>query len=406
MFYQNELSFLCEVLKKTHVHTAVLEQRDIQRFLDAAHTGELLDQSPVWEAMLETLEPRTVYRLTDSYGRCYRFLLLPDTSALAVFYFGPFLSESLSPEKILEMGERHAVSPQKQRYLTEYYASLPVVSSDAHLMIMFHTFCERIWKNPSFEIKEITKQHVPAEVPVSQTMRSPEASDTLVNMKAIEQRYAFENEMIRAVSLGQPHMEVQFRSAFSLQFFEKRVSDPLRNGKNYGIIMNTLLRKAAEQGGVHPIYLDQVSSDFAGKIEKSLSLSDLSHLMSEMFRTYCRLVRKHSLQKFSPIVKKVILTIDGDLSVPLSPGDLAKKQGVSLGYLSTIFKKETGKTISEYIRARRLEYAAYLLRTTNLQIQTVALHCGIMDVQYFSKLFKMEYSKPPTEYRMEGSQHS
>ena len=91
--------------------------------------------------------------------------------------------------------------------------------------------------------------------------------------------------------------------------------------------------------------------------------------------------------------------IDTDLSADLSLSALAEHQGISLGYLSTVFKKETGKTISEYVREKRINHAIHLLGTTHLQVQTVALHCGIMDVQYFSKIFKKQTGKTPKEYR-------
>jgi YesN/AraC family two-component response regulator len=201
------------------------------------------------------------------------------------------------------------------------------------------------------------------------------------------------------VTLGQIHREPQLLSSFSEQSFEKRAADPLRNVKNYGIIMNTLLRKAAENGGVHPVYLDRVSSGFALKIEHLPSLSESPALMGEMFRSYCRLVRKHSLKNFSPLVQKTVLLIDSDLSANLSLRSLALHQNVSAGYLSTMFRKETGKTVSEYIREKRVKHAAYLLTTTHLQVQTIALHCGIVDVQYFSKIFKKQMGKTPKEYR-------
>ena len=121
--------------------------------------------------------------------------------------------------------------------------------------------------------------------------------------------------------------------------------------------------------------------------------------MKEMFISYCKLVQKHSLQQYTQIVQKTILIIDADLSGNLSPNYLAQTLNVTLGYLSAVFKKETGKTISQYVRERRIEYAQYLLKTSNLQIQTIALHCGIMDVQYFSKLFKKHTGKTPKEYR-------
>jgi YesN/AraC family two-component response regulator len=219
------------------------------------------------------------------------------------------------------------------------------------------------------------------------------------NIKMMEKRYSFENEMIRAVSLGQQHKSTVLISQLNQQLFEKRVADPLRNAKNYCIIMNTLLRKAAEQGGVHPIYIDKESSQFAMKIELLSTPQASAELMAEMFSSYCRLVYKHSAKKLSPIVKKTVLLIDSDISAELSLSGLAEKQGVSAGYLATAFKRETGKTVLGYINDKRMEHAMYLLGTTSLQIQTVALHCGIMDVQYFSKMFKKKTGKTPKEYR-------
>lgn len=299
----------------------------------------------------------------------------------------------------MEIGEKNGISPKKQRYLAEYYAGLPILAEGDRLFVMLDTFCELIWNSPSFAIVDINKKHQIPVSPINEPMKNDDSSDVLVNMKTMEKRYEFENEMIRAVSLGQIHKENLLLNAFSEQMFEKRLPDLLRNAKNYGIIMNTLLRKAAESGGVHPVYLDRVSSEFAAKIERLPSLSENASLMREMFRTYCRLVRKHAMKKFSLIVQKTILLIDSDLSADLSLHSLAERQNVSLGYLSTIFKKETGKTVSEYIRKKRVNHASHLLATTQLQIQTVALHCGIMDVQYFSKIFKKETGKTPKEYR-------
>ena len=163
--------------------------------------------------------------------------------------------------------------------------------------------------------------------------------------------------------------------------------------------MNTLLRKAAESGGVHPMYIDKASSEFALKIERLPDMSAVSDLMREMFASYCRLVRKHSMKDLSPIVQKAVLIIDADLSANLSLATLAEHLEVSSGYLCAIFKKETGKTVSEYIREKRIKYAVHLLSTTKLQVQTIALHCGIVDIQYFSKIFKKQVGMTPNEYR-------
>ena len=79
--------------------------------------------------------------------------------------------------------------------------------------------------------------------------------------------------------------------------------------------------------------------------------------------------------------------------------ELARLQGISPSYLSTLFKKETGKTLTDYVQQRRVGYARQLLASTKLQVQTIAQYCGIPDVNYFSKTFKKYAGMTPMEYR-------
>lgn len=387
MFYSKELDFLCKVLQKSHINTNIVPKQELSSLLKTLGV----------EYSSPQISPHTVYKLSDGLGQFYLYLLLPSPAPQSVLLIGPYLPDEIDRSHLPELGEKVGVSPKQLTYLEEYLSGLTVMSSGDHLNTMLESFYELIWHNVPFTIIDL-RSH--PDSPVSQIeIQENDLDGVSVNMMAMEARYAFENELIRAVSLGQLHMERQLLSSFSDASFESRTPDSLRNSKNYGIIMNTLLRKAAESGGVHPLYLDRLSSEFAVKIEQLPSLNDTTVLMTEMFRSYCRLVRKHSTKKYSPMVQKTILYIDSALSSELSPSSLAQHLNVSLGYLSSTFKKETGQTLSEYIRSKRVELAKQLLSTTKLQIQTVALHCGIMDVQYFSKIFKKETGVTPKEYR-------
>ncbi len=398
MFYKNELSFLKKILKKSNIDTFEITGQEFSGTFVHPNINDVFKNEDFFSHLVAKSQPRTLYRVNDMYERSYRLFVLPETPTHTVLCIGPFLSNAISKEKLFKIGKNNGISPQKQRYLYEYYSSLTILSSESHLLTVINTFCERIWDTSSFEVTDINQTVSLSDVPVSKSMQSVD-NDTLLNIKALERRYAFENDMIRAVSLGLPNTEVKFNQAFTNEVFEKRSADPIKNAKYYCIIMNTLLRKAAEKGGVHPVYLDQISSEFAKKIDNLSFMQEISQLMSEMFNRYCNLVRKRSVNKYSPVVQKTILIIDTDLSCDLSPSILAFSQGISLGYLSNVFKKETGKTLSEYIREKRINYAKHLINTTNLQIQTIALHSGIMDMQYFSKLFKKQTGKTPTEYK-------
>ena len=395
----NELTFLCQVLQKSRVKSGMIDQAELGNLLKEAHPVDFFQSRAFFSELIPTFHPYTVYSLTDSLSFCYRLLLLPDMPEPTVFYVGPYFEETPSEQAVLELGERNGISPQKQRFFSEYYASIPTLPASSPIWIMFHTFCERIWKSHPFTVKEITQGFDPAKALDDYALQDADPSDVLVRMEAIERRYAFENDIIHAVAMGRAYMESQLRSAFSAHFLEKRTSNLLRNSKNYMIIMNTLLRKAAEQGGVHPMHIDKLSSKFAEKIENMPVVSETSSLMCEMFRSYCKMVSEHSMQHLSPVVQRTLLIIDEELSADLSTGRIAAAQGISTGYLSARFKKEMGKTLSEYICERRMEYAAQLLRTTSLQIQTVALHVGIMDLQYFSKVFKKHHKMTPSAYR-------
>ena len=408
MFYDSELSFLCDVFQRSRVQTTVLPQAELQALTakkqSTDNVEELFSAVMPRQAPVHALAHQTVYKLTDALDRHYLYLLLPHRDIHTILVVGPYLSVPMTAERALMIGETAGFSPLQHRTLSEYFLSLPILSDGCQLMTMFYTFCELLWQNRSFSIIELEHSQQESERPLSATEQNHNLQDTLMSMKTMEQRYAFENEIIHAVSHGRLHIEEQLFSVFSNKFFEMRVADPLRNAKNYNIIMNTLLRKAAENGGVHPIHINRVSSEFAAKIEAISSTAEIPTLMSEMFRTYCRLVHKHSVQSYSRLIQRTITLIASDLSADLSPKMLAVSQGVSAGYLSTVFKRETGKTLSEYIREKRMEHAAHLLRMTDLQIQTVALHSGIMDIQYFSKLFKKQLGMTPTEYRLSRRQ--
>ncbi len=406
MLYETEWRLLCDTLRKCHVRISLSRPEEMaaavlpegfspfgeERLPSTLTLGELLGQ----------LAPCTLYKRTDALQRAYLYFKVPSGKESRIVLVGPYLKAPLSAQQLLYIGEQNGVSPKNQRYLKEYYAGIPVLPEGDRLFVLLHTFCEHVFESPAFAIADVCDPDSALASPIHDMTRGDDLDGTIVNMKAMEQRYGFENELMEAVSLGQMHKEALLLSALSMQNFEQRASDPVRNIKNYGIIMNTLLRKAAQKGGVHPMYLDSVSTAFALKIEQLPTVEAGADLMRDMFRSYCRLVRKNAMRGLSRVVQQTVLLIDSDLSADLCLGTLAKAQNVSPGYLSIIFKKEMGKTLSHYIREKRMQHAAHLLSTTQLQVQTVALHCGILDVQYFSKLFKAENGMTPREYREEA----
>lgn len=96
------------------------------------------------------------------------------------------------------------------------------------------------------------------------------------------------------------------------------------------------------------------------------------------------------------IVKKYI---EENFMQEINLGQLAQLVDMNSSYLSSIFKKETGMTYSEYLVCCRIEKACKMLVETNMSINDVALQSGYQDSRYFSKQFAKQIGLKPSEYR-------
>lgn len=98
-------------------------------------------------------------------------------------------------------------------------------------------------------------------------------------------------------------------------------------------------------------------------------------------------------------VQKAADYIKLNYSEKISIKEIADQLYLSPNYLSELFKKHTGKTISEYLTDYRLEKACQLLDHAEYRVGDVSRMVGIHDGRYFSNMFKKKYGMTPTEYR-------
>jgi YesN/AraC family two-component response regulator len=227
---------------------------------------------------------------------------------------------------------------------------------------------------------------------------SPEPEESL-SLQMIEERYKNENAMLEAISNGDAKRALKCKAVFRSNDSPHRSPDKLRDRKNYLIVFNSLARKAVEYGFVHPAHIDAVSADFARRIEAATDIGELSLLGELMLHRYCALVEQFSLRHYSAVVRNVINTVDFSLQEPLSLASLSKQFNISPNYLSGLFKRETGQTLTDYINTKRMRHAASLLRSSGVYIQEVAEQCGLLDVNYFTRLFKKQYGMSPRKFR-------
>ena len=84
---------------------------------------------------------------------------------------------------------------------------------------------------------------------------------------------------------------------------------------------------------------------------------------------------------------------------PLTLEIVSREIGFNPTYFSTMFKKETNKNFSEYLKETRIENAKTMLLNTEKSVEDISYAIGYLDIKYFSKLFKKLTGITPTEFR-------
>lgn len=102
---------------------------------------------------------------------------------------------------------------------------------------------------------------------------------------------------------------------------------------------------------------------------------------------------------YHPAVQKTIDYIERNLERALTGEEIASEAGFSFFHFHRIFQRETGMTMSEYVRARRLAGAASALLHTDERVLDLALRFGFESQEAFGRAFKKIYGLPPARYR-------
>ena len=99
------------------------------------------------------------------------------------------------------------------------------------------------------------------------------------------------------------------------------------------------------------------------------------------------------------VIEEIREMIEKDYMKNLSVCEIAQRVFLSPNYISQIFKKETGETITDCITRNKINAAKELLRETDLKIQQISEMVGYEDSSYFSKVFKKQTGIYPQKYR-------
>ena len=305
-FYQAELDMFTGILRQFNLTASIMPLNEEVLVRNSVRLrGELepTKKAGLEEIIRRTTKHNTIYHVTDDFSCHYALLRLPDFDDDMIMVSGPYINANIDSVWVEKFCQERSLDPKWISVLDSYYRDIPHLHNEKILSALLNSLGEKIWGIQNFSSEEIISGLPEICTPITELPETPIPANTVHAMERIEARYDAENRFMEMIRQGRTHRALVMLSNFSRGALESR-TEPIRNIKNYSVILNTLMRKAAESGGVHPVYIDRVSSELARRIENTAFFDDFMTLWQDMARKYCLLVKNHSTQIYSQLVKK------------------------------------------------------------------------------------------------------
>ena len=174
----------------------------------------------------------------------------------------------------------------------------------------------------------------------------------------------------------------------------------LTNLKYHFVVTAALLTRYCIDGGLEPEQAYRLSDFYILKMDACTSVrqvADLHHIMAKDF------TGKMILQKKSSILSKPVMQcvdyIYSHIKERITIESLASYTGLSSSYLSRVFKKNLGVSISDYIREKKIEKATHLLRYSDKSVIEIANYLAFSSQSHFIQTFESFTGLTPKKYR-------
>ena len=392
------LDFLCKYLSSINVsfYIAASQNTTMADFDLGLRNSILKNISVETTSSLEEFCPHSLYHFSDYYSCCYSFFLLPDERFI---FIGPYLLKDVTETDIRQLMSASNIPESLFSQLQDYYYELTLITDRSHFLNLlrqaFGDICGII--NPNVITFDLQTLESREDYLKKHEFIVPE--DPILSMNILEKRYQNEDALLAAVAQGNTSAAMQIVTSMGAIRFSSRTGDVVRDAKNMTLSFNTLLRRTAYTAGVHPFYIDVMSENYARLIENANTKQEIDDVTPYLVQSYCELIKKRSTALYSEPVRQILVTIDASIASDLSLKRFANELFLNTSYLSSLFKKETGMTLTDYVNKNRISNAKRLLKSTTLSIQAVAAAVGIPDIHYFTRLFRRETGLSPREYR-------
>lgn len=212
--------------------------------------------------------------------------------------------------------------------------------------------------------------------------------------------YERETEFFQSIKEGDPVRARQLFKPFDCEEMGRLSDDNLRNLKYHLIITVAFITRYCIEGGMEMETAYNLSDIYIRSIDKCHTEEEVNLLHREVVDDYAQ--RMSIIRKQNRYPKAVTLCLDyiyDNLHTRITLDKLTEVTKLSPAYLSKLFHREVGLTISGYIIKKRIQAAENMLKFSDYSCLEISEYLCFSSESHFIQVFRKHTGYTPKNYR-------
>ncbi len=341
---------------------------------------------------LLSIQNNKFYELVDNLNQ--RIFIFKEGESILIV--GPYLKRFLSEIEIEKIASLNRVPPSLINSFKLFYFSLPILES-YHIERTINSILKSLYKGKFYPYIYVKINNYKEKKPFEREFKEGNVTE-----EAIYEKYEIENSLLYQVEHGQvEYIKLALENIATVSQEDYLIDFYTLNPQAAMASYRTLLRKSAEKSGLPVPIIDKIISKHTQIMVSSTSMAEQMKSLASLAIELTTEVRNYLMNTTykSKTIKNICEYLYIHSNENLSIDEIAKKFNMNNFYLSHLFKKETNKTIVEYIEDIRIMKAKEMLKDNALSIAEIANLVGYDDNNYFTKVFKKKCMMTPSKFR-------
>lgn len=182
--------------------------------------------------------------------------------------------------------------------------------------------------------------------------------------------------------------------------YGKLSKDFLRNIRYHFVVSVALITRMCVEKGLERELAYTLSDLYIREMDSKTTAQQILHLFNEMLLDFTqKMADLPKQQVYSIQIIKAMEYVYKHRNERLTVQEIADNLNINRSYLSSLFIKETGKSISAFIRKEKINATANMLKFSEYGYSDIAEYFGFASQSHFIQCFKKQMGLTPKEYR-------